>query len=235
MKYPRPIRSIHQIELTTYCNLRCKYCPYPKQEKLRNQPKMHMAWDTYVRAIEWAVHLNHHDHELMDEVSLTGVGEPLMHPEFVRCLAYAREKLPTNPLVFSTNGILLTEVLCKEIAPYGPRVYVSLHRPEVAGHAIEAAKKYGILHGYNPAPAVSAMNWVGQVPNWFNSAPRALCEYLKSGWAVILVDGRLTNCCVDASAKGVFGHVNDPFEMHTQEGTGLRPFELCSACHAMVP
>jgi hypothetical protein len=234
MKYPRPVRSIHQIELTTYCNLRCRYCPYPQQEKLRQQAKMHMEWDIYKRAIEWAVHLNEPNDTMRNELSLTGVGEPLMHPHFVEMLAYAREKLPRTFLVFSTNGILLTEELCKEIAPYNPRIFVSLHRPEKAGHAIQAAKKYDLLHGFNPAAAVNAFDWAGQV-DWFVSAPPITCEYLQSGWGVVLVDGRLTNCCVDASALGVFGHVNDPFEMHTVEGTGLRPFSLCSTCHMTVP
>jgi hypothetical protein len=234
MKYPRPIRSIHQIELTTYCNLRCRYCPYPWQEKLRGQAKMHMSWEVFKRAIEWAVELNKPNDHMRNELSLTGVGEPLMHPDFVEMLAYARAALPRNFIVFSTNGILLTDEMAEKIAPYNPRVFVSLHRPEKAGHAIQAATKHGILEGYTPAAAVSAMDWAGQV-DWFVSAPAIPCEYLQSGWAVVLVDGRFTNCCVDASAKGVFGHVDDPFEMHTAEGTGLRPFSLCDKCHMTVP
>lgn len=230
MPYPRPIASIHQIEVTTHCNLRCKYCPYPKQEQLRNQAKMHMEWFVFERAMKWAQRLNGN----RDELSLTGIGEALMHPEFVRMLAYAREKLPENPLVFSTNGILLSDELCREIAPYRPMIFVSLHRPEKAGHAIEAARRHGLLAGYNPSPATSAFDWAGQV-DWFVSAPATPCEYLRSGWAVVLVDGRITTCCLDASAKGVVGHVDDPIESLSRAGTGLKPFELCASCHMTIP
>lgn len=231
MEYPRPIREIHQIELSTFCNLRCKYCPYPWQEKLRNQPKMHMDWRTFERAIEWAVRLNGSNKEL----SLTGVGEALLHPEFVNMLAYARECLPDNPLVFSTNGLLLTEELCETIARYRPQIYVSMHHLIKSGPAVEAAKKYGLLAGVNNSPATSAFDWAGQVPNWYVSAPKSPCEYLRSGWAVVLVDGRITTCCLDASAKGVVGHVDDPIESLTIPGTGLKPFSLCEKCHMWAP
>jgi hypothetical protein len=188
----------------------------------------------FERAIEWAAALNDPNDPLREELSLTGIGEALMHPDFVELLAYARQRLPTTFLAFSTNGLLLTEELCARIAPYGPGIFVSLHRPEKAGPAIEIAKRYNLWLGANPAPSVSAFDWAGQV-KWFVSASRIPCEYLRSGWGVVLVDGRITTCCLDASAKGVVGHVDDPIESLTQEGTGIGPFSLCKACHCEVP
>lgn len=254
--FPRPVEAIHQIEVTTWCNLRCKYCPYPKQEKLRGQPKMMMEMAVFERALEWAVELNgrylpnvvefdlltrtrdgsldvprpHQPSPMMAELSLTGIGEGLMHPDFVTMVRLAREALGADcPIVFSTNGILLDDTMASRLAPYHPMVYVSLHRPEKAGHAIEAAKKYGILAGYNPSPATSAFDWAGQV-DWFVSHERTPCEYLRSGWGVVLVDGRITTCCLDASALGVVGHVDDPIG-----SVSIEPFSLCPKCSYSVP
>jgi hypothetical protein len=231
MEYPRPIRVIHQIEITTFCNLRCKYCPHPKQEKLRQQPAMHMARDTFERAVWWAKQLNGADQEL----ALTGIGESLMHPHFVEFLAHARKKLPQNPITVSTNGILLDDALCEKIKPYRPQIYVSLHRPERGGPAIEAAKRHDLFMAANLSAASAAFDWAGQV-DWYVSAPANItCEYLRSGWSVVLVDGRITTCCLDASAKGVVGHVDDDILSLTMPGTGLKPYELCKTCHMGVP
>ena len=214
-----------------------------------------MSMDVFERSLEWAVALNgrylvkqeapmdlrdtdigrwtksiRQPNGVMAELSLTGIGECFLHPDFVTMVRLAREAMgPDCPIVFSTNGILLTDEMAARLAPFHPQVYVSLHRPEKAGHAIQAAKKYGILAGYNPSPATSAFDWAGQV-DWFVSHPRVPCDYLKLGWAVVLVDGRITTCCLDASAKGVVGHVDDPIG-----SAAIEPFELCPKCSYSVP
>jgi hypothetical protein len=196
---------------------------------------MHMTRATFERALDWCVALNDRRDDRMGELSLTGIGEALLHPEFVDFVALAHKRLPGHPLVFSTNGLLLTEDLCAQLAPYRPKIFISLHRPEKAGLAIQAAKRYGLFEMANPAPVLSAFDWAGQVKNWFVSAPPMVCDYLKLGWGVVLVDGRITTCCLDASGKGVVGHVDDPIESLTTEGTGLKPYELCQSCHMQVP
>lgn len=232
--YPRPIRSIHQIEPCSRCNLRCRYCPSPKLEQHRGQPASFMGRDTYLRALEWAVALNDPNDHMRAELSLTGIGEALMHPDFVWMVETARKALPTNPIVFSTNGILLTDKLAAQLAPYRPSVYVSLHRPEKAKGAIDAARNHGILAGYNPAAATDAFDWAGLLPEWTVTAPPIPCEFLRSGWAVVLVDGRITACCLDAEGAGVRGHIDDPIG-----SVSIEPWEGknqgCTDCHMRVP
>lgn len=232
--YPRPLRSIHQIEPTSRCNLRCRYCPSPRLEQHRGQPASFMSRDTYLRALEWAVALNNPRDPLRAELSLTGIGESLMHPDFVWMLEQARRVLPENPLVFSTNGLLLTDEYAAAIAPYRPLVFVSLHRPEKAKGAVDAARKYGILAGYNPAAAVDAMDWAGLLPEWQVSASTITCEYLRSGWGVVLVDGRMTTCCLDAEGSGVVGHVDDEIgSLSIQPWKGRA--QGCDSCYQRVP
>lgn len=224
MIYPRPIEQIHQIEVTTLCNLRCVYCPSPKLEKYRGQPKQHMTMDTYERALYWCSSL-----PAQAELSITGIGETLLHPDWRDMVAMARRALPENFINFSTNGLLLNDEACEHLAEHSIGVYVSLHRPEKAGRAIEAAKRHAIYISENASAALSAMNWAGQL-DWIVSAPRSPCQWLQQGWGAVLVDGRITTCCLDASGKGVVGHVDQ------EPGTvTIKPYELCASCHMDVP
>jgi Radical SAM superfamily len=230
IKYPRPVEAFHQIEVTTFCNLRCVYCPsrHLDRPKYRNQPKQDMELAVYERALEWCSHFA--EAGTQKELSITGIGETLMHPEWRTMVRLAREALPEAFINFSTNGLLLDDEACEVLAEQSCGVYVSLHRPEKAGPAIECAKKHGILVGLNDAAATSAFDWAGQL-DWIVSAPPDPCGWLGAGWAAVLVDGRVTTCCLDAAAKGVVGHVDDEIE----EGMYLKPYSLCNTCHMTVP
>jgi hypothetical protein len=131
--------------------------------------------------------------------------------------------------VFSTNGLLLDDEMAAAIAPAKPIVFVSLHRPEKAGPAIEACKRAGIAVGKNNSFVDSALDWAGQV-DWFVSAPRSPCEFLRSGWGVVLADGKITTCCFDADYSGVIGSVwDDP------RGLEMKPYRLCEKCSDFPP
>jgi hypothetical protein len=231
--YPRPVRDIHQIELTTICNLRCKYCPSPhldepKEKGGYGRAKMHMEWPVFLKALDVVKHFVRKGTQT--ELSLTGIGESLLHPRFVEMVAAARGAIgPDRPLVVTTNGIGFDEDLALLIKPFRPMVYVSLHRPEMAGPAVEVAKKHGMLSGVNASAVTAAFNWAGQV-KWHVSAPKITCEYLKAGWGVILVDGRVTTCCLDADGAGVVGTVYDD-----PDSLRLKPYAHCDGCHMKLP
>ena len=228
--YPRPVRDIHQVELSTRCNLKCHYCPhYPELPRTKED----MAWETVEAAMEVVRYFVRQGTQT--ELSLTGIGEAMLHPRFLEAVAFARETIgPQRQLTITTNGLLLDDSLCEALAPFRPAVFVSLHRPEKAGLAVESAKRHGILAGVNSSFATSAFNWAGAQKNWFVSAPRTPCEYLRSGWGVILVDGRVTTCCLDADGSGVVGTVwDDPGSLQ------IKPWgdsaKGCAACHMEVP
>lgn len=199
------------------------YCPSPKLEAIREQAKTHMTLETFERALE---HIRHYQAQgTQGELSLTGIGETLLHPHWREMVSRAREVLPGNFINFSTNGLLLDDDACAFLASEGVGVFVSLHRPEKAGPAINAARRHGIFVGDNASAALSSFDWAGQV-EWEVTAAPGPCDWLKDGWANVLVDGRTTACCLDAGAKGVFGHVDDePGSWKTA------PFSLCNDCH----
>lgn len=230
--YPRPIRDIHQIEVTTRCNLKCKYCPhFPNLPRAKED----MSWDTFEAALSLVSFYCRQGTQT--ELSLTGIGESLLHPEFLPMVQRARETIgPDRPLTVTTNGLLLTDEICAALSPFRPQVFVSLHRPELAAHAVAAAKKYGLLAGINNSFATSAFDWAGYQKNWtaLVSAPKIKCEYLRSGWGVVLVDGRIATCCLDSDASSVVGDVRTPPNQLMVQPWGTEDTG-CSKCHMEVP
>lgn len=228
--YPRPVRDIHQIELTTRCNLRCHYCPhYPQLPRAKED----MQRATYMQALALVAH--YVKQGTQTELSLTGIGESLLHPDFVEFVGLARQVIgPQRQLTVTTNGLGMDEKLCLALKPYQPAIFVSLHRPEKAGPAIEAARKHGLLAGINNSFVTSAFNWAGTQKNWYVSAPKIKCEYLRSGWGVVLVDGRVATCCLDADGSSTIGSVWDE-----PEALMLKPWgdaeKGCASCHMEVP
>lgn len=213
-----PIRSIHQIEMTSRCNLRCRYCVHPTMART----KLDMDERTYVKSLWWARQLRGR------ELNLAGIGESTMHPEFVRYVFLAREAIGDDTdLILATNGLLMTNELARAIAPSKIRVWVSLHRPEKAGPAVEALKAAGILAGVSGDPSIAAVNWAGQV-KWHVSTPQkgTICPWVRPGRVFILSDGQVARCCFDATAEDVLGTIDD--DLLTMQTS---PYKLCDSCH----
>jgi hypothetical protein len=147
----------------------------------------------------------------------------------------AREALPRNFICFSTNGLLLDDEACAYLREHLVAVFVSLHRPEKAGPAINAARRAGILVDTNASAATSSFDWAGLLADkWEVTAASTPCEYLRSGWGVVLADGRITSCCLDATGAGVVGHVDDEIG-----SLSIKPWgndkQGCETCHMTVP
>jgi hypothetical protein len=222
--FPRQVRAVHQIEITSRCNLKCAYCTHPTMSR----PKIDMTRAHYERALEWVAHFVNGGTQ--HELNLAGIGESTMHGHFVEYVALAREVVgPSVKLVFATNGVVHDEAMIAALAPYKPEVWVSLHRPEKAAKAATLYKKYGMLHGMTIDPAVNANDWAGQV-KWHNDTPGQIpCQWLREGKIFVLADGRISRCCLDASGIGIIGHVDDPIG-----SIKTSPYELCKACYQSI-
>lgn len=219
-----PIANIHQIEITSRCNLRCPYCVH----RSMSRAKIDMTPQIFTRALAWAKEFQRRGTQ--GSLNLAGIGESTMHPMFVDFLALARETLgPAQDLDFATNGLLVSPELARAIAPYRPRVWVSLHRPEKGGPAIDNLLAAGIHPmGVSVDAAVAGTDWAGQI-KWKVRAPRTPCPWVRGGWAVVLSDGRLTRCSFDGEGSGIIGHIDDDVsQMQTS------PYKLCATCHQDV-
>lgn len=228
-KFPREIIAVHQLEITSKCSLSCRYCTSPAivAGKYPDRKAVDMTRAHYERALEWASYYVRRGTQR--ELNLAGIGESTIHPEFVDFVRLAREAVGWEiDITFATNGTHHDEAMVKAIAAYRPKVWVSLHRPEVAGKAVEIYKKHGLLVGFSTDPSLNANDWAGQV-NWFNSGKPLPCPWLRGGWVMAMADGRLTTCCLDAQGIGVVGHVDDPIG-----SVEVKPYELCKKCYQTI-
>lgn len=218
------IQRIHQIEITSQCNLRCKYCVHPKMKR----EKIHMSEEVYIKAIDLAKQcVEKHG---QNELNLCGIGESTMHPNFVAFLAYAREQLPGIRLVIASNGVKVKEEYVEAMAKYRMDYFVSLHRPEVAGPAIELGKKYGVLRGVSADPSIASMDWAGQV-DWHVSCQTGTpCPWLAQKMAMVTAEGDLVQCCLDGDGIGKIGTIYDNLDE-----IEAKPYELCPTCSHSIP
>lgn len=93
------------IDVTTYCNLRCPMCPRTLINKhgdtLKNE---YLSFETYIKVIdEGAV-------SGLCAVNLNFLGEPLLHPQIAQMVDYAHSKGILD-IMMHTNATLLTPKL----------------------------------------------------------------------------------------------------------------------------
>jgi hypothetical protein len=169
--FPEQIR----IENTTRCNAACTICP---REKL-TRPQGTMPLGDFRRLIDQC------DPALLKDLHLQGFGEPLLDPEFVNKIKYAREKLPRTRLFFVTNASLLKGDMAKgiigsgadkiKVSFYGVTAakYESIHRPlkfnEVRKNILEFLRLRKELGARRPKLSVK---FIGSLPEMFLFALR---------------------------------------------------------------
>lgn len=215
---------MHELELSSVCNLACVYCPHPTLQRV----KAHMEWETFKHALK---HIDHYVRAgTQGEVALTGIGEAILHPHFHEAASLVRQCIgPTRPLTMATNGVALTREHAVTCRKFGVLVYVSLHRPEMAGPALALLREERVVHNVNHAFVNSSLDWAGQV-DWHVSAQKTQCMYLKLGWSVIRQCGSVDQCCQDAHSLYPLGHVHDD-----PGAWRAAPTPLCASCHLQVP
>lgn len=193
------------------------------------------------------------------ELNLAGIGESTLHPLFPTFIRLAREAMPAVRLTFATNGVNLSvlhenhpsankQLLAFAEKDYQMRqvidalkdaqktgevvVFVSMHRPELGGLAhevlVNALGKNSI--GFSVDPSINADDWAGQVKWKRTYGQKMICQWLRDGKVMVMADGRVTTCCLDASGVGVIGHVDDDPSTWVS-----KPFSLCSTCQQIVP
>lgn len=99
-----PVPELADISISNHCTKGCSFC-------YRNSSNNHewLSIDDYCRVLDA---MNHPEHGNIFQVALGG-GEPLEHPDFIEIIneTVKRGIVPN----FTTNGIHLTEDICKKI------------------------------------------------------------------------------------------------------------------------
>jgi len=112
------------IETTTLCNLACPMCE--RTLKLKNgtfRPVGHMPMDFYKRIITEAGKGG------VAAIKLNYLGEPLIHPDVVEQVRFAKEQGILD-VMFNTNGALLTREMSKALLDAGiDGIFISFDSP----------------------------------------------------------------------------------------------------------
>lgn len=113
-----------QMEPISVCDARCTFCVYPQMAQTPSaRVKRLMPLEDYKRIIDEVVTI-----PLIDQITLTGLGETLLDRHLDERIRYAREKLPNILIDIYTNGSQLTLERGLKLEEAGLSViYVSLN------------------------------------------------------------------------------------------------------------
>lgn len=105
-KYPQKI----YVELTTRCNLRCSMCvKYAPGSRIEERDMTLADFKRLLPALP-------HAHNLI----LSGIGEPLLHPDLLAIVALARAHLPAQGMIgIQSNGFLVNEAKAESLLGAG--------------------------------------------------------------------------------------------------------------------
>lgn len=93
--------EVAQIEITNRCNFNCAMCQrFPLKVPIKD-----MDFNIYKKIINKL--------DGVDEVILTGWGEPLLHPKIIEMVKFAKQK--NKSVNFTSNGSLLSKELARKI------------------------------------------------------------------------------------------------------------------------
>lgn len=219
------IQTINSIETSSICDLSCQYCPARFQGEHR--PTGFMTMEIFKESIKWARYFAQQGTQR--EVNLFGVGEPTLNGQIVDMVAHARENLPPRIKVhLNTNGNTMTERLARELKNAGvTSIDITGHRAKSAAKTLRIFKKYGIPGQMSFDAILSPNNWAGQV-DWFEPdyGKPYPCPWVFRGQVMIMSNGDVTRCCIDALGKGIMGRVFDKLDE-----IEVTPFSLCQTCH----
>lgn len=113
MNMPQPLSTT--LEITSRCNLECKYCFAGSGGKNTNE----VSYEVIENVINDLITIGNQHFLIMG-------GEPTLHRDFLRIITYLKKKGVS--VGFSSNGLNLSDSFCKELFTIGVRhnVYVSL-------------------------------------------------------------------------------------------------------------
>jgi hypothetical protein len=221
------VKTINSIEISSLCDNRCPYCPSPIQGEHR--PVGLMSFETFELAVKWALYFAREGTQR--EINLFGVGEPTLHPDLVKFIAYARQTLPFKQVLhLNTNGNTMTEQLARDLKAAGvDHIDITGHDARATAACIRIFRRVGIAGKLSIDYMTQPNNWAGQV-DWFSPEYDAgPCPWIGRGQVMVMSSGLVTRCCIDAFGRGIMGSVEDDLA-----AMAVMEFELCRSCHHKI-
>lgn len=115
------------IETTTYCNLRCEFCPNSKNVRGLLKNKKLIEINLFQKIVNELAEIN-----FKGGVGLFFYGEPLTDKRLPELIAYLRKKIPNSKIGLNSNGTLLTIPLYKKLINAGVSIiHISQYTPKI--------------------------------------------------------------------------------------------------------
>jgi MoaA/NifB/PqqE/SkfB family radical SAM enzyme len=100
---PVPFPEKVMLQTTSRCNASCRFCPYPQVSE--TLPQGTMDDELFRKLVDELA-----DHpQQVQRLMLYLMNEPLLDPQIVDRINYAKQRCPWVPVHILTNGSLLTE------------------------------------------------------------------------------------------------------------------------------
>ena len=140
------------IEPTSYCNLSCEMC---FRKSWINESFGNISSETVLSVMDEPIFLNN-----VEAVFFGGMGEPLIHPDIMAMISWAKERGKRVELI--TNGTSLRKNVCEKLVALGvDEVWVSIDSFDPEGYGkIQVGSNFGEvvrnMEGFNEVRKGSA-------------------------------------------------------------------------------
>lgn len=233
------------IETTTYCNLRCSYCPHSTE--WAKKPAF-MSDDLFYRTIN---SLQEFIPDYAGQIIPSMYGEPLLDNRLETFVSFTRQTFPHASIDLFTNGTFLSVNRYAALKSSGVTAFnVSIHTPELPQKLQDTLAAIQDVSG-----SLDAVNLIHTFrSNKFNRGglidagppDRELCKRMlrcEAAYKNISFDhkGNAILCCNDYRSQCIFGNIADEsiqqiWDKPTYRAVrnsmlyGFLPFDICRVC-----
>ena len=206
------------IDTTTYCNLRCKFCPNSKYTRGLLKNKKNMEINLYKKIIDDLSQLNYRG-----KILPFFYGEPLSDNRLPDLILYTRKKLPKSKIQVNSNGFLMTISLYKKLIKNGVDIFhvtqysnkMPPNMKKLFDYLKTRPKKENKISYRKFAEDFALYNRGGNIDipkKW----GKPFCTY-PTTFLTIDVDGNVILCCNDYQSSVKFGNLKKETIMEVWE------------------
>lgn len=232
------------LETTTYCNLRCSFCPNSKYDRGLEKNKKLMDERVFRKIIDELSEIR-----FRGKVLLFSYGEPFTDERMADWISYTRKKLPKAQIEINSNGFLMSVERYKEVVKSGVdkinvTQYGQVMPPNVKKvyEYLKTRPKSENKITYRTLNLNELSNRGGEieVENSVNEEV-PICMYPKAYALTIDYKGNMVLCCNDYHGNIVFGNLgekklieilknSDFYKIMNEIRRGVYRLDICKKC-----
>lgn len=187
------------IEISTYCNRKCSYCPNYNYET----PKLYADENIVYKAIDYLAELNY-----SGWINFSFYNEPTLDERLITFIKYANNKIPKATIIIFSNGDFLNIEKAKEYKDAGvDQFIITIHdkNPDkLFAKLSEIQKEIGASFHIQILKPENLQTRAGEI-KIKTSKPFKYCDFIRN--PVIDKDGNMLICCNDYFRKNKMGNI----------------------------